>query len=866
MDRFLAIHKFGDADAEELDIKLRAMKGRESLSELFNFKLFADLPQDKVEALSAEDILGKRVIFSIHQPESPLVFFSGIMSTMSLGNISKEHRRSCNFEVVPELWKLTETLDTRRHPSDKVVDLVSNVLEERQLDLKLVNLVTSDSKRHPERVNPVQYEETYYDFLLRHMKEEGIYFFHREQYVEDNGQITGDQTLVLGDDARGFFTRDPEIELRFQLMENVSNVFDVRTWDRQFNFKPAKWTINDYDYQKADDFAMTRGSRAGRKEFRKFKSHAGFYSKDYADQMLANLAEREDVNREYILATSNCPYLAPGCRFKLKGHPVKSENGEYIVTAVEHRAFEDLYGSNAETEYENRFTCVPAKRIPTCCPHTGDGVARKWPQPQLIGKSAGAAFDSSTAFADVEFDSGMVLGPAAADTLAAGIVAESAWVVDSNGSYTDAATKGTVHARQSGGHPTGIAEVQVRFTWETTDPTDTSKSLWQSSSDVTTSTRWVRVSQLAAGQDWGAKFIPRVGEEVIVLYLDGAKKKPVIVGSLFNSSNNTTNMLDRLTDQLQIVSGQGGTAEVDGAWSIPKPYGVASSPANHDLVEGLQDEKRPVPNLRDDDVSGIRTRSASTSDTAADGLRFNEILFKDKRNEEELYMHAARDFNVDVENDMHVVVHGDMHEVIHGKYYRCVNIDPTTKNGVNRSIVGNDSFDLDRVWEYKAVEGTDHPLKVKTEVYADTETSTKGDVKEVQWGTSSSYFLGNTWEMNVAAAESLTLGFTLDIFIGAKVELCAALSFTACAAASIELTAAAKLEVSCGPTLDKSPVSVDVSNVNVERRGITLEQAISSFRKDKLHVVESDVIILKGKLIVLDSQVILQKGTVVVPP
>jgi uncharacterized protein involved in type VI secretion and phage assembly len=862
VDRFLTVHKFGDADAEGLGLKLRAMKGRESLSELFHFSLFADLPQDKVSELAADEILGKRVVFSLQQAESSPVFFSGIMSTMSLGNVSKEHRRSCNFEVVPELWKLTETLDTRRHPSNKVAQLVVDMLEERKLDLKLVDLISTNDKRHPARVNPVQYEESYYDFLVRHMQEEGIYFYHRERYSVDNGELQGQQTLVLGDDARGFYAEDPALELRFQLMENLSGVYDVRTWDRQFNFRPAKWTINDFDYQKASDFAMTREFDSGEKPFRKFKAHAGFYDKDYADQILANLAESEDVGREYVLATSNCPFLSPGCRFNLKGHPVKSENGEYIVTSVEHRAFEDLYGSGAEAEYENRFTCVPAKRVPTLCPHTGGNASANWPQPQPAGRSAGAAYDSST-FADFENISTArnTVSATAGTLLAGGVVAESAWVVDAAGKHDDPATVGTVHARQNeNGAPRGIAEVLIKYTWETVS-NEALKSAWQAPAPGGAATRWVRVAQLAAGKDWGTKFIPRVGEEVVILYLDGEKKKPVIMGSLFNSTSNTTNMNDRTTETVNIVSGQGGSPST--AFSREKPYGVADDPGKHELVEGISAVKRAVPNLKDDDVSGFRTRSGSVSDNQSgegeEGKRFNEILFKDTKDQEELYMHAARDMNIDVEKDMHIVVHGDVHEIVHGKYYRSVNTDHAD-GPVNRSVVAGTAFDLDKVWEYKSIERTEHPYLVKTEVYADTETSARGDVKEVQWGTTDSYFLGNKWEMNISAAESLTLGFAMDIFVGGKMEFCAAISMTMCMAGLIEITGPSmKLEVNLGQQVNKTKTSANLVDVGINKSYLDVYNGQIRLSKDQLHIIKADVIVLDANLIVLDAKQIIQK-------
>jgi len=105
---------------------------------------------------------------------------------------------------------------------------------------------------------------------------------------------------------------------------------------------------------------------------------------------------------------------------------------------------------------------------------------------------------------------------------------------------------------------------------------------------------WVRVSHPTAGKNWGWISLPRMNQEVIVSFLEGDPDQPMITGRVYNA------------DQMP-------------------PYAL---PANQTQ-------------------SGIKTRSSKGG--VADN--YNEIRFEDKKDEEELYVHAEKDYNRVVENN-----------------------------------------------------------------------------------------------------------------------------------------------------------------------------------------------------------------------
>jgi type VI secretion system secreted protein VgrG len=132
--------------------------------------------------------------------------------------------------------------------------------------------------------------------------------------------------------------------------------------------------------------------------------------------------------------------------------------------------------------------------------------------------------------------------------------------------------------------------VKVKFHWDPQKVGDDKSSCW------------VRVASPWAGKGWGMVHIPRIGQEVVVQFLDGDPDRPLIVGGVYNA------------DQ------------------VP-PYTL---PANQTQ-------------------SGIKSRS--TPDGGAENC--NELRFEDKKGKEEILLHAEKDLRIEVENDTHETIGHD---------------------------------------------------------------------------------------------------------------------------------------------------------------------------------------------------------------
>jgi type VI secretion system secreted protein VgrG len=139
---------------------------------------------------------------------------------------------------------------------------------------------------------------------------------------------------------------------------------------------------------------------------------------------------------------------------------------------------------------------------------------------------------------------------------------------------------------------------------------------------------WVRVGTIWAGKQWGVIHIPRIDQEVIVDFLEGDPDQPIIIGSVYN------------------------------AREMP-PY-------------KLPDNKTQ---------SGIKSRSSKSGSAE----NFNELRFEDKKGEEEIYLHAEKNWNIMVENDKGQTVGHDETLTVKNDRTKTVVRDEKTKIGNNKT-------------------------------------------------------------------------------------------------------------------------------------------------------------------------------------
>lgn len=343
-----------------------------------------------------------------------------------------------------------------------------------------------------------------------------------------------------------------------------------------------------------------------------------------------------------------------------------------------------------------------------------------------------------------------------------------------------------------------FGRVKVQFHWDRYGKADENSSCW------------VRVAQIWAGANWGAMHIPRIGQEVIVDFIEGDPDRPIITGRVYNADN------------------------------MP-PY-------------ALPDNKTQ---------SGLKSRS-SKGGTAEN---FNEIRFEDKKGAEEMYIHAEKDQTILVENDKSESVGHDNTETIGNdetievgnNRTKSVGVDQKETIGNNKSIAVGANHD-EKIGANKTLQvGANH-----TESIGANMTQSVGGSKAETIAVGKALSIGAGYQVTVGAAMNQTVGASKSEEIGGGfTQLVGGSSSVRVGSDSSEdvgknkaVSAGAKMALSSGDDFSISGGKKGVINI-ADELTIKCGKATITMKKNgdimingnKIQVKASGDIVMKGKKI-----------------
>jgi type VI secretion system secreted protein VgrG len=379
----------------------------------------------------------------------------------------------------------------------------------------------------------VQYRETDFNFISRLMEQFGIFYFFEHE--------DGEHTMKLGDSSSVHNPCPKQETAGFNLATGGLDAGDaVNDLSVGQELRSGKHSITDYNFTTStQDLSATEStiySVAGNDDMEIF-DYPGLHTtpSDGTTLVRVRMQEEEAVHK-IVHGSSVCRAFTSGYKFDLEDHPLPAMNASYLLTEIQHVAsvagtYRDK-GAGGEDSYVNHFTCISAD-LPF-------RPARITPKPFVQGPQTATVVGKSA-------------GEGAANDFQPGGDGEEIWV-DKWG------------------------RVLVQFQWDRKKATSC----------------WMRVSQDWAGQGWGMINIPRVGQEVIVSFLEGDPDRPIITGRVYND--------------VQTV-----------------PY---------DLPD-----------------YGTRTTFKTRSTTGGGDDNYNELRFEDKTGDEQVFVRGEKDYDTRVKND-----------------------------------------------------------------------------------------------------------------------------------------------------------------------------------------------------------------------
>lgn len=580
------------------------ISGSEALSSLFSFEVKAFSENERVKP---EDIIGKQAGVVLKLPSGDERFFHGMVNRF--GHTGQDQRTNhYQMQMVPWAWLLTRTTDCRIFQDKSVPEIIKAVFDDLKKDFP--NLVNYEDKttggRYTKLDYCVQYRETDLDFVSRLMEEEGIFYFFKHERNK--------HTLIFADSSSAFLPCKPGRKVVFQSDEKEKNSLEEAlnyVFDKLVKggaqiaknvLKPTiKTVLAGLGWLPGVSDAIDKGVDAA------IDGIVGGLEKLLFGEEPPPLQEGIKIWREREQLQSGKSTLRD-YHFEMPSKSLEVENPSVVNVGnnskLEWYDYPGRYAFRfnkpgqrlAEVEPEGRKLVDIRMQEKECHYHIIEGMSRErsfatghdfdlagHPQKEFNGRYVLSAVKHSVTQGDYFSDSAKDGGPYRNEFTCIPISTQ----FRPPRRTAKPSIKGPQTAEVVG--PSGeeiwvdkYGRIRVQFHWD------------REGKKNENSTCWLRVAQLWAGKQWGAIFIPRIGQEVVIDFLEGDPDQPIVMGSVYNAEQ------------------------------MP-PYEL---PANKTQT-------------------GIKTRS-SLNGTAEN---FNELRFEDKKGEEEVYLHAERNLTTEVEAD-----------------------------------------------------------------------------------------------------------------------------------------------------------------------------------------------------------------------
>ncbi|NHQ88449.1 type VI secretion system tip protein VgrG [Iodobacter sp. HSC-16F04] len=501
-DQRLISLQLGDGAAWGEQLLPQRVTGSEGINQAYRYQIDC-LSSDA--ALELKSLLGLPVVLAVADANGDAVERCGVISQAQLlgsdGGFAKY-----SITVEPPFALLRYRRTSRVFQDLSIPDLIKQVLAEHQaknpvfasvqtLDFKL-------SAEYPPRSYCLQYREDDYAFLCRLMKESGL-AWRFEHLAGDTPQVQ----LIVFDDAFGL-PEAAESAVRFHRSDATEESDSLTGWNSQRQIGSSSVALASFDYKAANtshslsDSAIDQGDGGQQiqSSLEYYDPQTHYYASD-SDQLSNDAKLRQDAldgQKKSFTGSGTLRSLQAGQWFRLEDHPAhewdSAEQREFAITGLTFTA-----NNNLPADLTRELGLIAPSLLAGVAssaknpPYQADFTAQRRGQP-VLSHLGGQEFTKPTSLG---LQTATVVGPAGSE----------------------------VHTDEQG-------RIKVQFHWQrAAEHPEFGANLDDKSSC------WIRVAAPSAGAGWGHQFIPRIGQEVTISFVEGDIDRPVVTGVVYNGSH-----------------------------------------------------------------------------------------------------------------------------------------------------------------------------------------------------------------------------------------------------------------------------------------------------------------------------------------
>jgi len=510
-----ALARYTDAErlyAFELDgltpgtLTVERWHGWESLSAGFEWQV--DLLSTDAR-LPLDELLGKRARLLTRGADGSRIPRSGLVREAACvgsdGGLARYR-----LILVPWTWLLTQGRHSRVFEDRTVIEIVEAVFADYAplASWQVGDEVGPFLAQVPPRSYTCQYRESDFDFVSRLLAEEGLGWRLEESVDAPGGHVMA-LFAASGQGPRDA-TAEVDLGIRFHRSDATESGDTIQALGTEYGLESTALTLLSHDYKTHSLSAtLPLGDAVDSAAMLEIYDSAGAYA--FADQATASryaklIGEARTAQASRWLGQSSVRSFRAGHWFAVTDAPADGEapTEELLLVTVHQAGINNL---------PDVVRDGAASLLGDACSNPAAGLSRI---AQAAVQARAAAVGYGNAFTAVPRNvpwrpvlsdqTGALLNPR---PTAPGY--QSAIVVGADGT-----SAGDLHSD-------ALGRIKVRFHWQ-----------HDAGGASAHHSCWLRMSQRYAGPGVGSQFLPRVGQEVLVGFLDGDIDRPVVVGALYN--------------------------------------------------------------------------------------------------------------------------------------------------------------------------------------------------------------------------------------------------------------------------------------------------------------------------------------------